>query len=99
MARFDVYANEFGPGLLLDCQADLLSELNTRLVIPLLPPENAPKRAGRLNPQFDIHGEQYVMVTQYAGAIELREFGRKIASLLDRDREIMNALDMLISGV
>ncbi|CAM5429606.1 hypothetical protein TMEC54S_03045 [Thauera mechernichensis] len=38
MARFDVYRNSAGEGFLLDVQADLLSHLNTRVVVPLLPP-------------------------------------------------------------
>ena len=37
MARFDVYRNSAGEGFLLDVQADLLSYLNTRVVVPLLP--------------------------------------------------------------
>jgi hypothetical protein len=32
MARFDVYRNAGGAGLLLDVQADLMRELNTRIV-------------------------------------------------------------------
>lgn len=99
MAQFDVYANAFGSGLLLDCQADLLSHLNTRLVAPLLLPDHAPKPAGRLNPLLEIAGERYVMVTQYAGAVELREMGAKVASLAGHGREIMNALDVLLTGV
>lgn len=99
MARFDVYENCFGPGLLLDCQADLLSHLNTRLVAPLLPPEEAPRPALRLNPAFDVGGRRYLMVTQYAGAVELRELGAKVASLADQGREIMMALDFLLTGV
>ena len=50
MARFDVHANPSGPGYLLDCQADLLSHLTTRFVVPLLPLDAAPKPAARLNP-------------------------------------------------
>jgi toxin CcdB len=65
----------------------------------LLPPDQAPKPAGRLNPSFDIRGEQYVMVTQYAAALESNELGPKIASLTHRDHEIVNALDVLITGV
>lgn len=99
MAQFDVYANRSGDGLLLDCQADLLSDLNTRFVVPLLPPELAPKPGGRLNPAFDVHGDRYVMVTQYAGALEQRELGRKVASLTEHDFEITRALDVLITGV
>ena len=99
MAQFDVHANPNGPGLLLDCQSDLLSDLETRLVIPLLPPEVAPKPCGRLNPAFDIRGERFVMVTQYGAALELRELGLKLASLADRHIEIVGALDVLITGV
>ena len=42
MARFDVYRNPEGSGYLLDVQADLLSDLNTRVVVPLIPAELAP---------------------------------------------------------
>lgn len=99
VAQFDVYASRAGGVLLLDCQADLLAHLNTRLVAPLLPADRAPKPAGRLNPVFDIGDESHVMMTQYVAAIELHELGRKVASLADRDREIMNALDILLTGV
>lgn len=99
MAQFDVHENPVGNALLLDCQADLLSHLNTRLVAPLLLAEDAPKPAGRLNPVFEIRGKHYVMMTQYAAAIELCELGEKAVSLAGRDREIMNALDILLTGV
>ena len=99
MARFDVYRNKAGKGLLLDCQADLLSDLETRLAVPLLPPPDAPIPARNLNPSFEIAGKHYVMVTQYAGAIEVREFGPKTASLAVHNHTIMNALDFLLTGV
>ncbi len=99
MAHFDVHAGQSDRVFLLDCQADLLSHLNTRLVVPLMAPDYAPKPAGRLNPLFEIDGKPYVMVTQYAAAVELSELGPVVASLGGKDREIMNALDVLISGV
>jgi toxin CcdB len=52
MARCDIYARKDGPGFLIDCQADLLSGLNTRFVAPLLPEAHAPMPAARLNPVF-----------------------------------------------
>lgn len=55
--------------------------------------------AGRLNPLFDIRGERYVLVTQYAGAVEQRELGPIVASLAHRAHDIVNALDVLITGV
>jgi toxin CcdB len=99
VAQFDVHANAFGKGFLLDCQSDLLSHLNTRLVAPLLRPDDAPKPAGRLNPTFVIDGQPHVMLTQYAAAIEVRELGEAMGSLAGQDREIMNALDVLLTGV
>jgi len=98
MAKFDVYRRRAGAGYLLDCQADLLSRLNTRFVVPLLPAREAPKPAARLNPLFELDGETHVMLTQFAAAIPVAELGERVASLRDRDTVILNALDMLISG-
>jgi len=42
MSRFDIFENEQGAGYLLDVQSDLLSGLNTRVVVPLLPNEVDP---------------------------------------------------------
>ena len=98
MARFDVYENPGRPGLLLDCQANVLDLLDTRLVVPLLPPDLAPKPAGRLNPLFEIEGRPYVMATQFAAAVPVRELGDRIASLIHHDTAIGGAIDMLLSG-
>jgi len=99
MAKFDVYRERAGTGYVLDCQADTLSDLATRFVVPLLPLDMAPHPDGRLNPIFQIRGEQHVMVTQFAGAMPCRQIGPIVASLRDHDIAISNALDMLISGI
>ena len=98
MAKFDVFRRREGDGYLLDCQADLLRGLNTRFVVPLLPARDAPTPAARLNPVFELEGKSYVMMTQFAAAVSVTELGEKIVSLSDRDIDIINALDMLISG-
>jgi toxin CcdB len=98
MARFDVYRGTGGADLLLDCQSDLLRDLNTRFVVPLQLPENAPLPARRLNPVFKIEGQSYVMVTQFAATIAKRECGPFVMSLASEHTTIMNAVDMLISG-
>lgn len=98
MAKFDVYRLRDGNRYLLDCQADLLSDLNTRFVVPLLPVEEAPKAAERLNPIFDIRGGRYVMATQFAATIPVSELRTFVVSLRDQDMAIGNALDMLILG-
>ena len=98
MARFDVYENPNGAGLLLDCQANTLAILDTRFVVPLLPPDAAPKPARRLNPCFEIADRPYLMVTQFASAVAVRELGARVTSLIDHDTAVIGAIDMLLSG-
>jgi toxin CcdB len=97
MARFDVHRPASG-GFLLDCQADVLNGLNTRFVVPLLPPEIAPLAGERLNPSFTVAGETVVMVTQFASSITLRQLGPRVESLAKEQPAIMNAIDMLLTG-
>ena len=98
MARHDVYRNTEGPGFLLDCQADLLSRLNTRFVVPLLPPDEAPLASARLNPSFLVEGEPVVMYTQFAASVPASQLAEPVQSLAEEHSAIMNALDMLITG-
>lgn len=98
MAKFDVCRMRQGGTLVIDCQAGLLSDLNTRLVVPLLPPDQAPKPAARLNPVFNLAGGPLVMVTQFAASVPCAQLGEPLASLRDEELTIGTALDMLISG-
>ena len=97
VAQFDVH--RFGDGLVVDCQSDLLAQIESRFVAPLVPRSAAPKFAQRLNPVFEIEGEAYVLLTQAGAAVRRRELGEVVASLSDRSFEITGALDVLISGV
>jgi toxin CcdB len=98
MARFDVYANKAVGGYLLDVQADLLSGLNTRMVVPLLPLKAAPKPAAQLNPAFEINGTAVSMVTQFMAAIPEAELKRHVASLDQHRETILAAIDFLHQG-
>lgn len=97
MARFDVYLTS-SSSYLLDVQTDLLAGLNTRVVVPLLPLDNAPKAAKRLNPIFDINNQAYLMATQFMAAIPEVELKQKVGSLIDHQQEVSEALDMLFVG-
>lgn len=97
VAQFDVH--RLGDRLIIDCQSDLLGQLDSRLVAPLVPVSVAPTIAQRLNPVFEIDDETYVMLTQAASAVRRRELGAVIGSLAERAFEITGALDVLISGV
>lgn len=97
MARYDVYKAR-GGGYLLDCQADILRYLNTRFCVPLMAPDVAPIAGERLNPEFQVAGEEVRMVTQFAAAVPVRELGAVVDCLADEHSAIVNALDMLTTG-
>lgn len=98
MARFDVYARGREQQLLLDVQADYLSGIDTRLIVPLRQPIAVPALGRRLNPVFDVAGESYMMMTQLATAVRVRDLGRLIASLQNEADAIRDALDFLLVG-
>ena len=98
MAQYDVYRLPSSEEFALDCQSDLLSHLDTRFFVPLVPVDIAPIPAARLNPVFCLEGRQYSMVTQFAGSIAASDLTDRVASLAEQDLTIGNALDMLISG-
>jgi len=98
MARFDVYTNRGGPGFLLDVQADLITRLNTRVVVPLLPQDAAPTPADRLNPVFEVQGSKVYMATQFMAAVPQSELTMLIASLDRESDAIFSAIDFLHHG-
>ncbi len=100
MARLDVHPmpGRNRDGYLLDVQADLLSHLSTRTVVPLLPEAMAPKPISELNPVFEIRGTLQVMVTQAIASIPGRELRRAVASLTQQHDRITRALDVLLLG-
>ncbi|WP_299154534.1 CcdB family protein [uncultured Tateyamaria sp.] len=96
MARFDVFASD--SGLLLDVQSDLLDVLTTRVVVPLIPLDQAPTPARRLNPIFDLDGTQLLMATQFIATVPTSILGDRHSSLSAAQDEITAALDMLFTG-
>jgi toxin CcdB len=98
MARFDFYENPGAAGYLLDVQSTLIGGLNTRIVVPLMPEQDAPRPARRLNPVFEIANARYVMVTQFMAAVPVSELGTRIGSLEHAHDEITSALDMIFLG-
>ncbi|MFT4102364.1 MAG: CcdB family protein [Burkholderiaceae bacterium] len=99
MARFHVYGNADGEGYLLDVQANLLEHLNTCVVVPLLPPDKAPKPASILNPVFEIERAPHVMVTQFMAAVPRRLMSADVLSLEHEAHVIVSALDCLFQGI
>lgn len=98
MARLDVYKMATAQGFLLDVQADLLSGLNTRVVVPLLPLTDAPMPARRLNPVLEIENVEVLMATQFLAAVPESELKEVVGNLEGSQNEISVALVMLFSG-
>ena len=98
MAQFDVYRLTSGE-LVLDCQADTVSGFDTRFVVPLFDPDLVPNPTQGLHPRFTIDGQDRLMATQLAAAIEQREIAKVVLSLAGHRYTILNALDFLITGV
>jgi toxin CcdB len=98
MARFDVYANPDGNGFLVDVQADLMSHLNSRLVIPLVPSNIAPTPIRVLNPIFQIDNATYLMLTQQMAAVSVQILKRPVLSVNNRRDEVVAAIDLLLQG-
>lgn len=98
MARFDVYANRSGAGYLLDVQADLITSLNTRVVVPLIPLDDAPATARQLNPVLVVQGAKVSMVTQFMAAVPASELTVPVATLNGDSDAILAAIDFCIKG-
>jgi len=105
MAQFDVHRNANPASrtrypLLLNVQTELLSELNTRAVVPLCPaPRMKGRLLGRLTPVLQIKGKPYVMVTAQLAGIAAHQLGTKVAELSGQRQHVLAALDFLITGV
>lgn len=98
MARFDVYANPDGNGFLLDVQADLMSHLNSRLVIPLVSTAIAPTPIKVLNPIVQIEDAAYLLLTQQMAAVPIQILKRPVLNVNDRRDEVVAAIDLLLQG-
>lgn len=98
MAKYDVFFNPSGDGFLLDVQTDLLSDLNTRVVVPLLLVSRSPKPAKRLNPIFEVEGEPVAMVTQFLAAVPMGILKSPVGNLKEESDQVTAAVDMLTQG-
>lgn len=99
--QFDVVKNRGSTQFpyLLVVQHDLLSELNTRLVVPLATMANVRTPLGRLTPVLEVEGRRLVALTHLAGAVRTSKLGPVVASLAEQRASILAAVDMLLTGV
>jgi len=100
MAQFDVYENLNDKSrqnipYLLDIQNDVLKNLSTRVVIPLVITNQS---INFLNPKFTINQIDVILSTAELASIPMEILGNKICSLKDKREEIIGAVDFLVTG-
>jgi toxin CcdB len=100
MAQFDVYENTNARTkkdipYLLDIQNDILKDLQTRVVVPLV---LYMKPAKILNPEFNIDGLNLTMSTAELAGVSKDKLGSVVCSIEDKKYEIISAVDFMITG-
>ena len=103
MARFDVYPTPFADErkhspFWLDVQADHLSALATRVILPLRRVSAREPVKQRLNPEFHIDGAHVFADTANIGTFPLALLRRPVATLRQDRLVIEDALDFLFTG-
>lgn len=104
MAHFDVFRNSGSHAddvpYLLDVQSDLMSGLDTRVVIPLRRCDRFPvsRIPQRLTPVFNIDGIACMLETPKLAAVPQRLLKQTVCSLTGEQTAITGALDFLFQG-
>ncbi|MEQ8287490.1 CcdB family protein [Thalassospira sp.] len=96
MARGDIF--RFEAGYVVDVQSDLLSDLRTRVVVPLKPMSEFPIPADRLNPTIQIGGDVWVLLPQFIATLSASDLAEKVGEFEDAF-PLTNALDMVFHGI
>ena len=105
MAQYSVYKNKNPQSksaypLLVDIQSDLLSELQTRVVVPLTKSAALRKKPIRdLTPVVIVDGSQYLLLVPQLAGISVSELGPVVGSVAAQRDEIIAAMDFLVTGV
>lgn len=105
MAQWDVYPNpdrgsRAAVPFFVDLQSDLLSELDTRLVAPLVSSRiEANRMPKRLCPAFSVDGRTFILMPHEAGPVDRRVLKRRVESLRSEADRIISAVDAVLSGI
>ena len=97
MRQFDIVRLRDGTLALL-LQADLLSEVNTRIVAPMIEAKRiTPIR--KLHPSVRVGRRDYVVLVDKLSAIMTAEIRAVVTSRRDQDWDFRRALDLVFVGV
>lgn len=104
MTQFDVYTNpskatKQAYPFLLDIQNPILSDLTTRIVIPLGKLEYFKKESMQiLTPIIEYNNEQLILLTPQIASVPSRILKEPIGSIAHLRDDILSALDFAVTG-
>ena len=105
MAQFDVYPNPSKTSrvhypYLVDIQSSLLSELATRIVIPLGKLSTFGGKAMQgLTPEVSFADQELLLLTPQMSSIAEKHLRNPVGSLSHCRDQIVGALDMAVTGI
>jgi len=104
MAAFRIHRNKSSSSeqypYIVDVQSELLSDLETRLSIPLTAStEIVGKPIRNLNPTVVIGKDVYVVLTQQMAAIPRAVLGEELKDVAIDRSQILSSIDFLITGI
>jgi len=105
MAQFSVYKNNDERSkdsypYFVDVQNSLFSDLNSRLVIPFTRHQSLGKTdVERLCPVISIRGKNFVLLAHQMTSVPSAILTKEELSLEEYRYEILDAIDMLITGI
>lgn len=105
MTQFSLYKNQDKRSkdsypYFVNVQNPLFSDLNSRLVIPFARHESLDKTdVERLCPVIPIGNRDYVLLTHQMTSVPVSILSKEKASLESYRYEILDAIDMLITGI
>jgi toxin CcdB len=104
LAQFDICRiagpgqGERKPRLAVVLQHDILSDLSTRVVAPLIGAEEVGFDESRVMPSVSIGGKKYAVAMHLCAAVPARALSEPIGSIASEQATIKNALDLLFLG-
>ena len=99
MAQYDVYAISDSNDLFLKLQSNRIQGLTTKIGAPLVRKLPSDRPILKLQPEFFIAGQPYIMLTQYILSVPASDLRERLANLKDFDYRITSAIDLLFHGI
>ncbi len=105
MEQFTLYKNENKNSkkaypYFVDVQNDLLSDLNSRIVIPVSTQKALNSlNAKKLCPVIEIDGDTFVLLTHQITSVPCSILKKKVTTLEHYRYDILGAIDLLLTGI